>query len=182
MALLLLEVVDEALCALNERGGADGRVSLRLLVQELCKLWECETGRPVTAHGMTKLEYTQRTETEAGRFVPAAVEAMLPEPAWFDDHSQFSGPVRAMTFLTSNSPHRARQILVIMRDFVRRAERSKKTRLHKKLAFNSVNAGPAPPHVALQEDDKTRTTIPPPRPDVDRAETPSLPHRGRVND
>jgi hypothetical protein len=53
---------------------------------------------------MTKLEYTQRTETEAGRFVTAAVEAMLPEPAWFDDHSQFSRPVRANTFLPSNSP------------------------------------------------------------------------------
>ena len=126
MALLLLEVVDEALCALNERGGADGRVSLRLLVQELCKLWECETGRPVTAHGMTKLKYTGRTETEAGQFVTAAVEAMLPEPAWFDDHSQFSHPIRAKTFLPSNSPDRARQILVIMRDFVKRAERSKK--------------------------------------------------------
>jgi hypothetical protein len=114
------KVVDEALCALNERGGAEERVSLKLLVEELCKLWECETGRPVTAHGMTKLEYTQRTETEAGRFVTAAVEAMLPEPVWFDDHSQFSRPVRASTFLPSNSPDRARQILVIMRDFVKR--------------------------------------------------------------
>jgi hypothetical protein len=120
------KVVDKALCALNERGGAEERVSLKLLVEELCKLWECETGRPVTAHGMTKLEYTQRTETEAGRFVTAAIEAMLPEAAWFDDHSEFSRPVRATTFLPSNSPDRARQILVIMRDFVRCAERSKK--------------------------------------------------------
>jgi hypothetical protein len=176
------KVVDEALCALNERGGAEERVSLKLVVQELCKLWEGETGRAVTAHGMTKLEYTQRTETDAGRFVTAAVEAILPERAWFDDHSQFSGSVRAMTFLASHSPDRARQILVIMRDFVRRAERSKKTPLHKKLAFNSVNAGSAPPPVAYQENEKPRTTIPPPRPDVDRAETPSLPHRGRVND
>jgi hypothetical protein len=117
------KLVGEALSTLNERGGAQERVSLKLLVQELCKLWERETGRPVTAHGMTKLEYTQRTETEGGRFVTAAVEAMLPEPAWFDDHNEFSHPIRAKTFLPSNSPHRARQILVIMRDFVKRARR-----------------------------------------------------------
>jgi hypothetical protein len=57
-------VVDQTLCELNERGGADERVSLKLLVEKLCELWERETGRPVTAHGMIKLEYTQRTETE----------------------------------------------------------------------------------------------------------------------
>jgi hypothetical protein len=65
-------------------------VSLRLLVEQLCERWESETGRPVTAHGMIKCEYTRRTETAAGRFVTAAVEAMLPEPSWFDKHSEFS--------------------------------------------------------------------------------------------
>jgi hypothetical protein len=73
-------VVDKTLCELNERGGAEERVSLKLLVEQLCELWERETGRRVTAHGMSKLEYTQRTETDAGRFVTAGVEAILPEP------------------------------------------------------------------------------------------------------
>jgi hypothetical protein len=117
-------VVDKTLHELNKRGGAEERVSLKLLVEELCGFWQRETGRPVTAHGISKLEYTQRAETEAGRFVTAAVEAMLPEPSWFDEHSGFSGPIRAMTFLPSRHDDRARQILVIMRDFVKRRSRT----------------------------------------------------------
>jgi hypothetical protein len=113
-------VVDQTLCELNKRCGAEERVSLRLLVEQLCELWERETGRPVTAHGVIKGEYTRRTET-AGRFVTAAVEAMLPEPSWFDKHSEFSQPVRAQTFRPSRQPDRARHILVIMRDFVKRS-------------------------------------------------------------
>jgi hypothetical protein len=115
-------VVDQTLCELNERRGAEERVSLKLLVEQLCELWECETGRRVTAHGVSKDEYTPRTETEAGRFVTAAVEAMLPEPTWFAKHSRFSHPARAMTFLPSRAADRARHILVIMRDFVKRSE------------------------------------------------------------
>jgi hypothetical protein len=113
-------VVDQTLCRLNERGGAEERVSLKLLVEQLCELWERETGRPVTAHGIIKLEYTQRTETEAGRFVTSAVETMLPESSWFDKHREFSHPIRATTFLPRWQADRARQILVIMRDFVKR--------------------------------------------------------------
>jgi len=116
-------VVDQTLYELNERGGAEERVSLKLSVEQLCEFWQHETGRPVSAHGISNLEYTQRTETEAGRFVTAAVEAMLPAPAWFDEHSGFSGPVRAMTFLPSRHANRARQILVIMRGFVKRGQR-----------------------------------------------------------
>ena len=112
-------VVDQTLYGLNKRRGAEERVSLKLLVEQLCELWERETARPVTAHGMIKLKYTQRTETEAGRFVSAAVETMLPAPSWFDEHSAFSNPV-AMTFLPSRHTDRARQVLVIMRDFVKR--------------------------------------------------------------
>jgi len=116
-------VVDKTLCELNERGGAEERVSLKLLVEQLCEFWERETGGPVTAHGMSKLEYTQRTETAAGRFVTAAVDAMLPELFWFDEHREFSHSVRAMTFLPSRQADRARQILAIMRDFVKRRKK-----------------------------------------------------------
>ena len=116
-------VVDKTLCELNERGGAEERVSLKLLVEQLCEFWERETGGPVTAHGMSKLEYTQRTETAAGRFVTAAVDAMLPELFWFDEHREFSYSVRAMTFLPSRQADRARQILAIMRNFVKRRKK-----------------------------------------------------------
>jgi hypothetical protein len=113
-------VVDKTLCELNERGGAEERVSLKLLVEQLCELWERETGRCVTAHGMSKFEYTRRTETAAGRFVTAAVEAMLPEQSWFDEHREFTHSVRATTFLPSQHTDRSRQILVIMKNFVKR--------------------------------------------------------------
>jgi hypothetical protein len=173
-------VVDQTLCRLNERGGAGERVSLKLLVEQLCELWERETGRPVTAHGMIKLEYTQRTETEAGRFVTSAVEAMLPESSWFDGHSEFSQPVRAETFRPYRQADRARQILVIMRDFVKRRSRIQEDALHKKSALNSVNAEPVPNPVPVRDDEEPRPPLPPP--DADRTRKLSPAHRERADD
>jgi hypothetical protein len=172
-------VVDQTLCRLNERGGAEERVSLKLLVEQLCELWERETGRPVTAHGMIKLEYTQRTETEAGRFVTSAVETMLPESSWFDEHSEFSYRIRATTFLPFWQADRARQILVIMRDFVKRRSKNQRDTLHKKTALNSVNAEPVSSPVPVRDDEKPRPPLPPP--DADRARTLSA-HRERADD
>jgi hypothetical protein len=43
-------VVEQVLCELNKRGGAAERVSLKLLVEQLCELWERETASDVTAH------------------------------------------------------------------------------------------------------------------------------------
>jgi hypothetical protein len=118
-------VLDKTLERLKVRRGAQERVSLKLLVEVLCALWEHETGLLATAHGIVKDVYTSRTETDAGRFVTAAVEAMLPEKAWFDQHAEFARSVRAKTFLpdekgSRRQRDRARQILVIMRDFVAR--------------------------------------------------------------
>jgi hypothetical protein len=124
-------VVDQTLYELNKKRGAEERVSLKLLVELLCEFWERETARDVTAHGMSKLEYTQRTETEAGRFVTAAIEVMLPGQAWFDEHTGFSHAVRARTFLASRRADRARQILVIMRDSVKRRSKIRESALPK---------------------------------------------------
>jgi hypothetical protein len=121
-------VLVETLKALNGKRGAQERVSLKLLVEELCQLWEQETGKPVTAHGLVKDVYTSRVQTDAGRFVTAAVEAMLPKKAWFDQHAEFARSVRAKTFLPDEKESRrqrdrARQVLVIMKDFVARRAR-----------------------------------------------------------
>jgi hypothetical protein len=105
---------------LNSRGGAEERVSLKLLVEQLCELWEHETGFCVTAHGVVKHEYTGRVETKAGRFVSAAIDAMMPAESWFAEHPALS--VRAMTFLPRDGLARERQVLGLMRDFVRRRE------------------------------------------------------------
>jgi hypothetical protein len=173
-------VVDQTLCRLNEKGGAGERVSLKLLVEQLCEFWERETGRPVTAHGMIKLEYTQRTETQAGRFVTSVVEAMLPESSWFDEHSEFSQPVRAQTLRPHRQADRARQILVIMRDFVRRRSKIQQDALHKKSAFNSVNAELVPSPVPVRDGEKSRPPLPPP--DADRARKLSPADRERADD
>jgi hypothetical protein len=115
-------VLVETLNWLNDQRGAQERVSLKLLVEELCQLWEQETGKPVTAHGFVEDVYNSRVETDAGRFVTAAVEAMLPDKSWFDHHSKFAHSVCAQTFLPGDrhQPDRARQVLVIMKDFVDR--------------------------------------------------------------
>jgi hypothetical protein len=119
-------VLDKTLERLKVRRGAQERVSLKLLVEELCALWEHETGMLVTAHGIVKDVYSSRTETDAGRFITAAVEAMLPDKAWYDAHAKFARPVRAVTFLPDepgkdrHRKDRARQVLVIMRAFVAR--------------------------------------------------------------
>jgi hypothetical protein len=173
-------VVDQTLCRLNEKGGAEERVSLKLLVEQLCEFWERETGRLVTAHGMIKLEYTQRTETEAGRFVTSAVEAMLPESSWFDEHREFSQPIRAQTFRPYRQADRARQILVIMRDFVKRRLKIQEDALHKKSAFDSVNAEPVPSPVPVRDDEKPRPPLAPP--DADRARKLSPADRERADD
>jgi hypothetical protein len=171
-------VVDQTLCRLNERGGAEERVSLKFLVEQLCELWERETGHPVTAHGMIKLEYSQRTETEAGRFVTSAVEAMLPESSWFDEH-EFSRPIRATTFLPFWQADRARQILVIMRGFVKRRSKIQEAQ-RKKSAFDSVNAEPLPSPVPVRDDEKPRPPLPPA--DADRARRLSPADRERAED
>jgi hypothetical protein len=117
------DVLDRTIKRLNMRRGAQERVSLKLLVEELCALWKRETGLRATAHGFVKDVYTSRTETDAGRFVTAAVEAMLPSQSWINEHAKFAHSVRAETFLPDEPgkdrrrKSRARQVLVIMRAF-----------------------------------------------------------------
>jgi hypothetical protein len=115
----------ETLRTLDDQRGAQERVSLKLLVEELCSLWERETGEPVAAHGVKGGVYTACAETNSGRFVTAAVEAMLPDKSWFDQRTQFAHSVRVNTFPPDDRHQRdrARQVLVIMMDFVARRPR-----------------------------------------------------------
>jgi len=121
-------VLVETLNRLNDQRGAQERVSLKLLVEELCNLYERETEEPAAAHGVKGDVYTACAETKSGRFVTAAVEAMVPDKSWFDGHSQYANLVRAETFLPDEQGlrrqrARARQVLVIMKDFVARRAR-----------------------------------------------------------
>jgi hypothetical protein len=116
-------VLAETLHTLNDERGALERVSLKLLVEELCSLWERETGKLVAAHGIQGDEYTSCTQTKSGRFVTAAVQAMLPDKSWYDQYKQSADSICAKTFLPGHQPHRARQILVIVRSIVARRHR-----------------------------------------------------------
>jgi hypothetical protein len=116
-------VLWNTLQALNACRGPDERVSIKLVVEQLCELWERETESRVTAHGIEEGVYTSQPVTAAGRFVIAAAETMLPDAPWFDEHPAQS--VRAMTFRPSYKAHRERHILKIMRDFVRRRKMPK---------------------------------------------------------
>jgi hypothetical protein len=87
------DVLDRTIGRLNAQRGAQERVSLKLLVEKLCALWERETGSRATAHGMVRDAYASRTETDAGRFVTAAVEAMLPDESWVNEHAKFAHSV-----------------------------------------------------------------------------------------
>jgi hypothetical protein len=118
----------ETLHTLDDQRGAQERVSLKLLVEELCNLYERETEEPAAAHGVKGDVYTACAETKSGRFVTAAVEAMVPDKSWFDGHGQYANLVRAETFLPDEQGlrrqrARARQVLVIMKDFVARRTR-----------------------------------------------------------
>ena len=113
-------ILFETLNRLKDRRGAEERVTFKLMVEELCTIYEYETGMPVTAHAMKGDEYTARVETDAGRFVTAAVEALLPDQAWFERRAEFASSTRANTYLTKHRLDRARQTTVIMRDFVAR--------------------------------------------------------------
>jgi hypothetical protein len=122
-------MVFETLNGLNIRRGPSERVSIKLLIELLCEFWERETGKRVTAHGQVKGEQTFRAETDAGRFVTAAVEAMLPDQSWFDEHADRAQPFRTEIFLpddgalTLGKAALARQALGFMRDFVKRRRR-----------------------------------------------------------
>jgi hypothetical protein len=123
-------MVFETLNRLNTRRGPSERVSINLLIELLCEFWERETGKRVTAHGQVKGEQTYRAETDAGRFVTAAVEAMLPDKSWFDEHADRVQRFRTEIFLpdegalTHGKAARSRQVIGFMRDFVKRRRRT----------------------------------------------------------
>jgi hypothetical protein len=122
-------IVFETLNGLNTRRGPSERVSLKFLVELLCELWERETGNRVTVPAQVKDEQTYRAEIDASRFVTAAVEAMLPDKSWFDEHADRAQRFRTEIFLpdegalTHGKAARSRQVIGFMRDFVKRRRR-----------------------------------------------------------
>jgi hypothetical protein len=63
---------------LRSKSGFEKSNSLHFLVWELGNIWTYETGEPVTHYSYLKDKQICRPESDAGTFVLAAVEAMLP--------------------------------------------------------------------------------------------------------
>jgi hypothetical protein len=106
-----------ALIHLGRRKGPEPRLSLGLLVWQLCDLWQRETGRRVTANAVKLGDYTGRPQSASGRFVCAAVEALQPSAAWIDGHKVVDPPMRA-TIMMLPPAHRVQPVHSAMRAYV----------------------------------------------------------------
>jgi hypothetical protein len=106
-----------ALIDLGRRKGPEPRLSLDLLVWQLCDLWQRETGRSVTANPVRLGVYTGRPQSASGRFVCAAVEALQPSAAWIDGHKVVDPPMRA-TIMMRPPAHRVQPVHSAMRAYV----------------------------------------------------------------
>src|SRR6266436_4214816 len=106
-----------ALIDLGRRKGPEPRLSLDLLVWQLCDLWQRETGRSVTANPVRLGVYTGRPQSASGRFVCAAVEALQPSAAWIDGHKVVEPPMRA-TIMMRPPAHRVQPVHSAMRAYV----------------------------------------------------------------
>jgi hypothetical protein len=106
-----------ALTHLRRRKGPEARLSLVLLVWQLCDLWRRETGRPVTANPVRQGAYTGRPQSASGRFVCEAVEALQPTAAWIDDHAASGAHMRA-AIMTRGPGGRVRAVHSALRGYV----------------------------------------------------------------
>lgn len=114
---LLREQYARTLRDLRKRKGPDTPDSLRILVWELCALWAFETGQPVTSRAMAKDDYTGQPKSAAGRFVVAAVEALLPPKGWKPDEILRCAPNRGKMIIGPTGVRR-RAIHIAIQQFV----------------------------------------------------------------
>jgi hypothetical protein len=105
------------LAHLRRRKGPETRLSLGLLVSQLCDLWRRESGRPVTANPVRLRSYTGRPHSASGRFVCEAVEALQPTAAWIDEHQAEGAHIRA-AIMTGPPGARVQAVHSAMRGYV----------------------------------------------------------------
>jgi hypothetical protein len=110
--------LEKTLQRLQGRRGPAPATSMKLLVWQLGGLWERETGRAVTSNAVKEYIYTSRPQSAAGRFIEAAVEALMPSGDWKKEHEYEAVPVRARG-ATGKAADRARLVHHIVRDYVK---------------------------------------------------------------
>jgi hypothetical protein len=110
--------VELTLKALNRQRGPDQRLSMRWLVEKLGDLWSEETGEMVTSNAIKGGDYSGASQSPAGRFVTAAVEALQPSKAWFAEHKVMAATV-STAILEGSAGDRARAVNSMLADYVR---------------------------------------------------------------
>jgi|SRR5579863_4706934 len=105
--------------ALSSRRGPHERTSLRLLVEQLCRLWLAETGTMVTSSAAVSGKYTGSPQSPAGRFIAATVEALLPSKAWLEEHASKTATAPTKIIMMSQAG-RATAINTMLADYVAR--------------------------------------------------------------
>ena len=129
-----------ALTRLRRRKGPEARLSLGLLVSQLCDLWRRETGQPVTANPVRLRSYMGRPESASGCFVCEAVEALQPTAAWIAEHEAVH--MRA-AIMTRPPGDRVRAVHSAMRGYVAADRGDPSVRRRGRPRRNFVNsAGP----------------------------------------
>ncbi len=108
---------ERELARLNAIKGPELSVSLELLVAQICDMWSQETGRPVTANPYRGYDYTGRPQTDAGRFVLRAAEALQPSKAWSGRYGAAAPQKRAMIVMGTPS-FQAQAVHTAMRKYV----------------------------------------------------------------
>ncbi|MFZ0922008.1 MAG: hypothetical protein WA020_03030 [Candidatus Acidiferrales bacterium] len=103
------------LAQLEQKGGPEPYISLYWLVWQLCDLWQRETGKKVTSNAVVKGGYTSKPQSQAGKWVVAAVKALLPSQRWREDHERWGIPIRARIF---DEACRDRAVHLAMRQYV----------------------------------------------------------------
>jgi len=106
-----------ALTHLRRRKGPEARLSLVLLVWQLCDLWRRETGRPVTSNPVREGTYTGRPQSACGRFVCEAVEALQPTAAWIAEH-EAGGAHKRAAIMTRGPGGRVQAVHSALRGYV----------------------------------------------------------------
>lgn len=110
--------VDATRAALSKQKGPEVRVSLPVLVGQLADVWGEATGQIATSSGVSDYKYTAVPQSPAGRFIVAAIEAVRPPMAWFDERRVFAVSVTAQ-IMAGQPINRARAINTALSDYVR---------------------------------------------------------------
>jgi hypothetical protein len=115
--------ISAAMDKLKLKKGPDRQLSVSWLVNELCNIWAFETGEPITNSAIRGGRYLSSPQSDAGKFILAAVQCIQPLKTWKRKHKVKNAANRAL-FLEHDEVV-SRMVYYAMRDYVARHQTSK---------------------------------------------------------